>query len=172
MRWDYRFRIFYALAGNIAINNCFNLRAIHAAVAAEPGRMRVPLPDYLSPGSFGSLELLPRESTEFIGQAIDYREAAMTEVARVNLDSLGLARVDLIKIDVEGMELEVLEGAATIIARQRPILMVEWYKSDKAKLRARLVDLGYTVLESGLIYLAVHGTDPCVDHIHSTAPPG
>jgi FkbM family methyltransferase len=30
----------------------------------------------------------------------------------MTLDSLGLARIDLIKLDVEGMELEALEGAA------------------------------------------------------------
>ena len=30
-------RLFYALAGNIAINNCFNARAFHAAVAAKVG---------------------------------------------------------------------------------------------------------------------------------------
>ena len=30
-------RIYYALAGNIAINNCFNAFAIHAAVSSESG---------------------------------------------------------------------------------------------------------------------------------------
>jgi FkbM family methyltransferase len=34
-------RIYYALAGNIAINNCFNVRAIHAAVPSTPGTMRL-----------------------------------------------------------------------------------------------------------------------------------
>ena len=50
-------RIYYALAGNIAINNCFNARAIHAAVTSRPGTMKIPTPDYLTPASFGSLEL-------------------------------------------------------------------------------------------------------------------
>jgi FkbM family methyltransferase len=31
-------RIYYALAGNIAINNCFNARAVLAAVADKPGK--------------------------------------------------------------------------------------------------------------------------------------
>jgi hypothetical protein len=34
-----------ALAGNIGINNCFNARAFHAAVAAKVGTVRVPAPD-------------------------------------------------------------------------------------------------------------------------------
>ena len=53
-------RIYYALAGNIAINNCFNARALHAAVTSEAGRMKIPAPDYLAPASFGSLELRKR----------------------------------------------------------------------------------------------------------------
>src|SRR3984893_15738398 len=56
-------RLFYALAGNIAINNCFNARAVHAAVAAEVGTMNIPSPNYLRPGSFGSLELKRRGGT-------------------------------------------------------------------------------------------------------------
>src|SRR5580692_12533461 len=37
-------RIYYALAGNIALNNCFNVRAFHAAAAATDGTMRAPTP--------------------------------------------------------------------------------------------------------------------------------
>ena len=40
-------RIFYALAGNIAINNCFNALAVHGAVSSESGVMHLPSPNYL-----------------------------------------------------------------------------------------------------------------------------
>ena len=80
-------RIYYALAGNIALNNCFNAIAIHGAVAAEPGIMKIPCPDYLMPGSFGSLELKQSPDNEFIGQSIDYDEANMTPVQKVPLDA-------------------------------------------------------------------------------------
>src|SRR5258708_31754440 len=92
-------RIHYALAGNIAINNCFNARAIHAAVSERAGTMKIPVLNYSATASFGSLELKPRNATEFIGQAIDYSESKMVDVPTVNLDSLNLARADLIKID-------------------------------------------------------------------------
>ena len=43
--------------------------------------------------------------------------------ARVEtLDTYGLTGVRFIKVDVEGSELEVLEGAAATIARDRPEL--------------------------------------------------
>src|SRR5262249_49952397 len=76
-------RIYYALAGNIAINNCFNARAIHAAVAGDSGTMKMPSPDYLVPTSFGSLELRRRGDNQPIGQAIDYSDGAMVEVRTV-----------------------------------------------------------------------------------------
>jgi FkbM family methyltransferase len=42
------------------------------------------------------------------------------------LDSLmGEDKVDFIKIDAEGMELDVLEGAAALIARDKPVIWVE-----------------------------------------------
>src|SRR5260370_19796776 len=80
-------RLFYALAGNIALNNCFNARALHAAVAATDGTMRVPVPDYLSPGSFGSLELKPQGTAEFIGQQTDYSPGAPQQTPCLTLDS-------------------------------------------------------------------------------------
>jgi len=157
-------RIYYALAGNLAINNCFNARALNAAVGAGTGLMRIPRPDYLSPGSFGSLELRRTDTTEFIGQPIDY-EAGMAEVRALTLDSLALPRLDLLKIDVEGMELDVLSGAATLITAQRPIMIVEQAKSDRHRLASMLDGWGYRQFAFGLNLLAVHGSDPCATRI-------
>lgn len=41
------------------------------------------------------------------------------------VDRLGIAQVDVIKIDVEGAEMHVLEGARRTLSSQRPVLMVE-----------------------------------------------
>jgi FkbM family methyltransferase len=152
-------RIFYALAGNIAINNCFNARAVHAAVAGKDGFMTIPIPNYLAPGSFGSLELRQREKAEFIGQQIAYTGSNLTTVRTLALDSLNLPRIDLIKIDVEGMELEVLEGASASIQKAKPILLVEMIKVDEPALRLKLEQLGYQIFKMGPNFLAVHSTD-------------
>lgn len=45
------------------------------------------------------------------------------------LDAIVRDHVDLIKIDVEGMELEVLEGATLTISRFRPYLLVEAFNA-------------------------------------------
>src|ERR1700722_19648470 len=157
--------IYYALAGNLAINNCFNARAIHAAVTSAPGSMKIPNPNYLAPASFGSLELKKRDEPEFIGQDIDYSEGKMGDVRAITLDAFNFPRLDLIKSDVEGMELDALAGATKCIATHRPILLIEGIKVDGAKLRAVLESWNYSVVTSGINVLAIHKDDACLAHI-------
>jgi FkbM family methyltransferase len=159
-------RIYYALAGNIAINNCFNARAINAAVGAKSGSIRVPQPNYLAPGSYGSLELRHSERTEFIGQTIDYNEASTVELPMTTIDSLGLSSLDLLKIDVEGMEVDVLEGAACILAEHRPIIFAEHIKVGRDRLIEKLSPLGYRILMTRMNLIAVHPSDPSNAEIH------
>jgi FkbM family methyltransferase len=153
-------RVFYALAGNICINNCLNARAIHAALSAEPGTLRIPVPDYLAPANFGGLELRASQSNEFIGQAIDYSETATTEIKSITIDGLALPRVDLMKIDVEGMEAEVLDGARETIAAFLPVIVAEHTKVGWKALEMRLSPLGYKILSSPMNMVAVHQDDP------------
>jgi FkbM family methyltransferase len=155
-------RIFLALAGNIALNNCFNARPICAAVTRQPGTMAVPVPNYLIPGSYGSLELRRRENTEDIGQPIDYSEAKMMTIAAVSVDGLQLGRVDLMKIDVEGMEMEVLEGARRTIGQNHPILVVEAHKIERAALKRYLDEFGYRDFSVGINVVAIHPSDPSI----------
>jgi FkbM family methyltransferase len=162
-------RIYYALAGNIAINNCFNAIAVHGAVSSESGVMQIPTPNYLVPGSFGSLELRQSRGNEYIGQPIDYRN--LVNIRKLALDEYDLPRVDLIKIDVEGMEMEVLQGAARSIERTRPVMLIEKIKADAAQLRQWLEARGYTLLEAGINLLAVHSTDELLPELTPAAQP-
>jgi FkbM family methyltransferase len=71
---------------------------------------------------------------------------------QIQLDALNLHDVDLIKIDVEGWELPVIEGAQRMIRRDHPVMVVE-QKPDNAerygKTRTAAVELliswGYVV---------------------------
>lgn len=156
--------IYYALAGNIAINNCFNARAFLAAVGDTDGTMKIPVLDYTAVASFGSLELKP-SAKEYIGQKVDYTEGSMVDVRLVKLDSLRLRRVDLLKIDIEGMEVEALSGGAETIASQKPICYVEVLKSDVKSINAFFADRGYRAFPVGSDCLYVHATDPCIKHV-------
>ena len=165
-------RIYYALAGNIAINNCFNARAIHAAVAAAPGVMKMPAPDYSAAASFGSLELRKRPDNEFIGQTLDYSDGATVEIRTISLNSLGLGRVDLIKLDIEGMELDALEGTRGIIERDRPILIVEKIKNNQKELRSWLERSGYLTLQDISNFVAIHHADKCLELLNAAKARG
>lgn len=161
-------RIYYALAGNIALNNCFNARALHAALGAQCGQMRIPQPDYNVAASFGSLELRAHAHNEAIGQPIDYTDASCQPVQVLTIDAIAPERVDFIKIDVEGMELEVLAGARATLQRCHPIMLIETIKSDKAALQALLQGHEYRSFPMGINVLAVHAHDPVAARIRVT----
>jgi FkbM family methyltransferase len=160
-------RIYYALAGNITINNCFNAFAVHGAVSSESGVLKIPSPNYLVPSSFGSLELRQRQGNEFIGQTIDYENTV--NVRKLTLDEFNLPRVDLIKLDVEGMELEALEGASRTIEESRPIMLIEKIKTDAAQMRRWLEARGYAVIEAGINVLAIHTSDKTLADVKQEA---
>lgn len=66
------------------------------------------------------------------------------------LDELiGRDRVDFIKIDAEGMELDVLEGARGLIARDRPVIWVEVLRENMMGFAQKWCrDAGYRIVDS------------------------
>lgn len=158
-------KIYYALAGNVVINNCLNVTARWAAVGAQCGSLEIPEPNYLVPSSYGSFEIKKRDNTEYIGQDIDYAGRGLKTVGVITIDSLHLDRLDFMKIDVEGMELEVLEGAREAIAKHRPLMMIEAIKSDAERIRQLLGGQGYSIYPMGINLLAAHQSDPVLQKI-------
>jgi len=153
-------RIYYALAGNVAMNNCFNARPIFAAVGAQGGSIPVPSPNYLVPSSFGSLEIRKTATTEFIGQDVDYRPENCIQTRLVSIDELKLNRLDFIKIDIEGMEMDALMGAQHSIDQHHPQMLIEKIKSNESDIRQFLTERGYKVMAIDINLLAIHSSDP------------
>lgn len=134
--------VFQMLAGNLALNSLENVTCYHKAVGAAPGRIEIPQFDYAKPLSFGSVEFGPAQR-EQIGQPRGADPSRVEHVEVVTVDGLALPAVHLMKVDVEGMEIDVLRGAAKTIARDRPILFVEYLKADRKDLAAWLLAAGY-----------------------------
>ncbi|MET1080193.1 MAG: FkbM family methyltransferase [Pseudomonas sp.] len=65
--------------------------------------------------------LLNRASATMAGSA----GASVATVPVRALDDIGIARVNLIKVDVEGMELQLLRGAECTITREQPVIFLE-----------------------------------------------
>jgi len=150
-------RLFYALCGNIALNNLFNVTAFYGAIANRSGTMSIPEIDYSKAGSLGSFELRPRADgkTEDIGQPIDYEKLTI-RTPMIAIDDLGLTRCDFIKIDVEGMEAEALRGARQIIERFRPMIFVERGKASDERIIAELDRAHYVRGDFALGWLCQH----------------
>lgn len=113
---------FQAICANAALGSLTNIVAINAAVGAEAGSIAVPLLDPAKPANFGALEL----DKGHPGQPV--------EVLRLD----DLPGANLVKIDVEGMEPEVLKGGTAYLAEHRPVLYVE---SDRGNRRDELMGL-------------------------------
>lgn len=67
-----------------------------------------------------------------------------------SLDSFGIVDpIDVIKIDIEGMELQALKGARKLLQKHKPVLYIECQKkSDFAETSAFLKKLGYAYQDS------------------------
>ncbi len=80
----------------------------------------------------------------------DHRGAIRVEQTTLNLlwTSLGKPVVSAIKVDVEGAELEVLHGSTDVLARDRPVLLIEVVDQDVLRaLNMLLGPLGYLPLQ-------------------------
>jgi FkbM family methyltransferase len=80
------------------------------------------------------------------------RATEWIEVPAYTVDSLasrlGLARVDVVKIDAEGAEAEVLAGMGQLIRSQQPLLLVEIHAPDQSGQNPALLTLqknGYVI---------------------------
>ena len=75
-------------------------------------------------------------------------ESNPIDVATTRIDDLDLDQVDLLKIDVEGHEMAVFDGARATIERHRPVLVIEleqrFHDQPLAACFAEIESLGYT----------------------------
>jgi len=103
--------IFQTLCANLALNSCQNVDARQSAIGESTGAILVPKLDPKRPANFGGVSLVDSKDGE--------------AVLLNRLDDFGLGACHFLKIDIEGMEVAALRGAADLIARERPVIYVE-----------------------------------------------
>lgn len=115
--------IFQQLCANLALNGLTNVRAFPYACGSKNGALMFDIPDYRKSGNFGSTEM----------KELQTASPKQEVVQCVCLDDLiGDGQVGLLKVDVEGFELEVLKGCKGLLARCHPFLYVENDRADKS----------------------------------------
>lgn len=131
-------------------------------IAFEPNPALADIVDLVGNGAFdvrrialsdsdGTATLtLPHDDAGLATLRSDAADAGAThfEVATARLDGLAMARVGFIKIDVEGHEERVLDGAMTLVARDLPVMLIEIEDRHNMggidRTVTRLAKLGYT----------------------------
>ena len=69
---------------------------------------------------------------------------------KIKVDDLHLESIDIMKIDVEGFEIDVLRGAGKTIKEHKPKIILETHSKDlKERSLKILKDLGYNLYHEG-----------------------
>jgi FkbM family methyltransferase len=88
--------------------------------------------------------LEPQLSTASLERDFNEVVVRQLKIAAVRLDDFHLQDVDLIKIDVEGHECQVLEGARELLTRDTPVVLFESLAAEQFRLcKAELGNAGY-----------------------------
>ena len=155
--------VYYQLCANLLLNGLGNCFAHHFAIGRETGRIDVPVLDLSRERNIGSLSLDPtiRKMQGTLSTLSNHSES----VAMRPLDSLDLPKASLVKIDVEGMELDVLQGAQNWLRQSGypPLLFEVWgdympgYIEKRERLKAFVrTELGYHIDQLGELAVAQH----------------
>lgn len=157
--WEPQRQVYYQLCANLFINNLTHCFAHHQAIGERPGEIDVPVLDIMQDHNLGAVSLLP-DIFEIQGhqETENYEKVSLT-----TLDILALPKADLVKIDVEGMEFEVLSGGKNWLRNvgYPPILFEVWGDAvpgtlTKQKKLLEMVkdEMGYDVVILGDLAIA------------------
>jgi len=142
--------VFQMLMGNLALNSIENVHGHQLALGRAAGSLTLPPVSYSQPENFGGVSLAQAAPAGAGGDA-----STGESVTVATLDSFNLARVDFIKLDVEGMEEDVLAGASRTLDRTRPVMQVEWLGHDGRLPLMLTQTLDYRVFRAGMNLLCI-----------------
>jgi FkbM family methyltransferase len=108
-----------SLQHNVTRNRLGNVTIVPSAVGSLEGTAALQIASGVHSGH-NTLGSLVYDDAPAVGI-----EHVPVERLDVVMDRLAIAKIDVIKIDVEGAEMHVLEGARRTLSSHRPVLMVE-----------------------------------------------
>jgi FkbM family methyltransferase len=126
-------QVFQMLCGNMAINNIFNVYAHELALGNEEKFIEIDEVDYETQGSFAAFSVADIDlSNTYKSIPTIKQRIKMTTVDKFVMD-YQLEKVDYIKVDAEGLDIEVLDGAKKTIETYSPDLYVEYLNLGSSK---------------------------------------
>lgn len=152
------------LAQNVKLNDFSNVEVIEVAVGARTGRAALRLTSHPGGATISPDAVVP-----------DQTSVVETEVVCIDaLVSIGrVPSPNLVKIDVEGHELDCLTGMSDLLQFHRPTLLIELDAATTAALASKRNAVGEFLDRRGyqieMLPDAYPGTAWCVAHLLATA---
>ena len=122
--------IYQILCANIAINDITNAHLVNKAVSDQPGTITIATSKYDDPWNYGAFSIRDGFNSEGAYPGATDQEGVDQTTLDLDLERQSVKNLDLIKIDAEGAERLVLDGADATIARHKPYLFVEANKPE------------------------------------------
>jgi FkbM family methyltransferase len=150
----------YQLCANVIINSLDNVYTYELALSNEDADVELAMPDYASETNIGAFSIDAEvRKNEYECATVNTTD----KIQLIPLDMMLFDNIKLIKIDVEGHELEVLKGGIeTIKANNYPPIIFEawtwkpWYQEKRKSLLDYLKGHGYEIQQLGENNLAQH----------------
>jgi len=124
-------QVFQMLSGNAAINNLYNVYTYNIGLGKENTKVEFEEPNYFEKNDFGTFSLVQDIITEKTNNKI---------VVQINtldwfVECYKIPKVHLLKVDVEGMDLDVLIGGSETIKKHLPVIFIEHCDNRKTILK-------------------------------------
>lgn len=137
---------FKALTNNIQLNNFPQIVSVNKALGNTNTFMDIHIDNQdQNPGTFSILDIGLKNTTIECVKGDDY------------LKQQGVNKVDFIKVDVEGFELEVFKGLARTITQFSPIIIFEYDANYQSEINENPKELFHFLSNFGYQFFAIDG---------------
>jgi FkbM family methyltransferase len=137
----FSFEINAAIAADLVATQLANVTVVSNGLSRSMGRATLYVP------VLPSGQRLHGWASLNVGNCPDAVDHDRHDVAIATLDSYGIDNASFLKIDVEGHEFQMLEGARATIERCKPRILIEIKSANLSRVRAYFAALGYREID-------------------------
>ena len=134
--------LYNSICGTLALNSIENVFTFNWAVGSSKGTAEIPKPDYHKRFQFGGIPLTSSPAK------FDFGEVEYESVHVTTLDSLKFSNLSLIKVDAEGLDLDVIYGSENTIKEHRPAVYFETLYLEEKDFLDFFSPLNYTCVKN------------------------
>ncbi|MDH2997682.1 hypothetical protein A1D22_08120 [Pasteurellaceae bacterium LFhippo2] len=135
--------IFQVLCANLSLNQLSNTYAYQEGVAEKCGITEIPSTNYDTLWNYGAFSIDKGFNTEGDFQGETTKEFVIVTALDSHPEINKLTSLRLLKIDAEGFEINVLDGASQIITKHQPVIFVEAFPERAIQLAEYMDNIDY-----------------------------